>query len=68
MLEENITKWWYKTQEEAPAERNDIGVEYDLVNNLGFNLCVASQSPVMRWSRISEWREVVREEGLKEMN
>ena len=26
----------------------DIGVESDLLNDLGFNLCVAPQSPVMR--------------------
>jgi len=26
----------------------DVGVENDLLNDLGFNLCVASQSPVMR--------------------
>ena len=38
----------------------DIGAEYDLMNNLGFNLCVAPWSPVVRWSYISEWREVVR--------
>jgi len=48
--------------------RNDVGVKYDLVNDLGFNLCVASQSPVMRWSCISERREVIREEVLKEVN
>ena len=48
--------------------RNDVGVKYDLVNDLGFNLYVASQSPVMRWSCISERREVVREEVLKEVN
>jgi len=48
--------------------RNNIGVEYDLVNDLGFNLCIASQSPVMRWSHISERREVIKEEVLKEVN
>jgi len=32
----------------------DVGVEYDLINNLGFNLCVAPQSPVVRWSHILE--------------
>jgi len=25
----------------------DVGAEYNLMNNLGFNLCVASQSPVV---------------------
>jgi len=29
------------------------------MNNLGFNLCVTPRSPVMRWSHILEWREVV---------
>jgi len=46
----------------------DIGVEYDLINNLGFNLCVVPWSPVMRWLHISEWREVVRGEILREVN
>jgi len=26
----------------------DVGVESDLLNDLGFNLCVAPQSPVVR--------------------
>jgi len=26
----------------------DVGAENDLLNDLGFNLCVAPQSPVMR--------------------
>ena len=30
-----------KPQEKTPVEKNNIGVEYDLVNDLGFNLCVA---------------------------
>jgi len=46
----------------------DVGAEYDLMNDLGFNLCVVPWSPVMRWSCISEWREVVREEVPKELN
>jgi len=37
-----------KPQEKTLAERNNIGVKYNLVNNLGFNLCVAPQSLVMR--------------------
>jgi len=32
----------------------DIGAEYDLINNLGFNLYVAPQSLVVRWSCILE--------------
>ena len=30
-----------KPQEKTLVERNDIRVEYNLMNNLGFNLCVA---------------------------
>jgi len=33
---------------------NDIGAEYDLMNDLGFNLYVVPRSPVMKWSRILE--------------
>jgi len=36
-----------------------------LMNDLGFNLCVVPWSLVMKWSHISEWREVI-EEGVKE--
>jgi len=36
-----------------------------LMNDLGFNLCVAPRSPVVKWSHISEWREVVEEGVLK---
>jgi len=43
----------------------DVGVEYDLLNDLDFNLCVVPWSPVVRWSRILEWREVVRKEVLR---
>jgi len=32
----------------------DVGVENDLLNNLGFNLYVVSRSPVIRWLRILE--------------
>jgi len=46
----------------------DIGAEYNLMNDLGFNLCVVPQSLVVRWSPISEWREVVRGEVLREEN
>ena len=34
-----------KPQEKTPVEKNDIRVEYNLMNNLGFNLCVVLQSP-----------------------
>jgi len=30
------------------VEKNNVGVEYDLVNDLGFNLCVAPWSLVVR--------------------
>ena len=45
-------------------EGNDVGVEYDLMNNLGFNLCVVPWSLVVRWSYILELREVVRKRSL----
>jgi len=37
-----------KPQEKTPAEKNNVGVEYDLINNLGFNLCVVPWSLVMK--------------------
>ena len=43
----------------------DVGAEYNLMNDLGFNLCVAPRSPVVRWSHISEWRKVIRREVLR---
>jgi len=54
-----------KPQEKTPAERNNIGVEYDLMNDLGFNLCVAPQSPVVKWLHILELREVIRKRSLE---
>ena len=36
-----------KSKKKTPAEGNDIRVEYDLINNLGFNLCVAPWSLVV---------------------
>jgi len=45
----------------------DIGAEYNLMNDLGFNLCVVPRSPVVRWSCILEWREVMRGEVLREV-
>jgi len=35
------------------------------LNDLGFNLCVAPWSPVVRWLRISEWGKSPRQ-GPKE--
>ena len=46
----------------------DVRAEYDLMNDLGFNLCVVPWSPVMRWLRILEWKEVIRGEVLREEN
>jgi len=46
----------------------DVRAEYNLMNNLGFNLCVVPWSPVVRWSHILEWREVIRGEALREVN
>jgi len=37
-----------KPQEKSLVEKNDVGVKYDLMNDLGFNLCVVPQSPVMK--------------------
>ena len=42
----------------------DIGAENDLLNNLGFNLCVVLQSPVMRLVTYFGVREVVKTEVL----
>jgi len=53
-----------KSQEKTLAKRNNIGVKYDLMNNLGFNLCVVPWSLVVKWSCISELREVVRKRSL----
>jgi len=53
-----------KPQEKTPAERNDVGVEYDLMNDLSFNLCIAPWSLVVKWSHILELREVVKKRSL----
>jgi len=42
----------------------DIRVENDLLNNLGFNLCVAPQSPVMRLVAYFGVVEVIKTEVL----
>jgi len=42
----------------------DVGVENDLLNDLGFNLCVASRSPVMRLVTYFGVVEVVKTEVL----
>ena len=42
----------------------DVGAENDLLNDLSFNLCVASQSLVMRLVAYFGVREVVKTEVL----
>ena len=42
----------------------DVGVENDLLNDLGFNLCVAPQSPVVRLVMYFGVVEVVKTEVL----
>jgi len=44
----------------------DIRVENDLLNNLGFNLCVVPQSPVVRLVTYFRVKEVVKTEVLSE--
>ena len=43
----------------------DVGAENDLLNNLGFNLYVAPQSPVVRLVAYFGVKEVVKTEVLK---
>ena len=42
----------------------DVGAENDLLNDLGFNLCVAPRSPVMRLVTYFGVVEVVKTEVL----
>jgi len=43
----------------------DVGVESDLLNDLGFNLYVVPRSPVMRLVTYFEVKEVVKTEVLR---
>jgi len=43
----------------------DIGTESNLLNDLGFNLCVAPQSPVVRLVAYFGVREVAKTEVLR---
>jgi len=43
----------------------DVGAENDLLNDLGFNLCVAPQSPVVRLVAYFGVKEVVKTEVLR---
>jgi len=42
----------------------DVRAENDLLNDLGFNLCVVPQSPVMRLVMYFRVREIVKTEVL----
>ena len=42
----------------------DVGAENDLLNDLGFNLCVAPQSPVVRLVTYFRVVEVIKTEVL----
>jgi len=44
----------------------DVGAKNDLLNNLGFNLCIAPQSPVMRLVVYFRVVEVVKTEVLSD--
>jgi len=60
---------WYLIVIAKPERRlrgtsKDIGAENDLLNNLGFNLCVVPWSPVMRLVAYFGVREVVKIEVL----
>jgi len=43
----------------------DVGAENDLLNDLGFNLCVAPQSPVVRLVAYFGVKEVVETKVLR---
>jgi len=43
----------------------DVGMKNDLLNDLGFNLCVAPQSPVVRLVAYFGVKEVVKTEVLR---
>jgi len=43
----------------------DVGVENDLLNDLGFNLCVAPRSPVVRLVAYFGMKKVVKTEVLR---
>jgi len=43
----------------------DVGAENDLLNDLGFNLCIAPRSPVVRLVAYFGVKEVVKTEVLR---
>ena len=53
-----------KPPKKTLAERNNIRMEYDLMNDLSFNLCIAPWSLVVKWLCILELREVIRKRSL----
>jgi len=48
--------WW---------RNKDVGAENDLLNDLGFNLCVVSWSPVVRLVAYFRVKEVIKTEVLR---
>ena len=60
---------WYLIVIAKPERRlwqtgKDVGAENDLLNDLGFNLCVAPQSPVVRLVTYFRVMEVIKTEVL----
>jgi len=76
IIDRNYTPFWSKVLRQrgmylAMVKRRlrrrdkDIGVENDLLNDLGFNLCVAPQSPVVRLVTYFRVKKVVKTEVLR---
>ena len=62
---------WYLIVIAKPERRlwqtgKDVGAENNLLNDLGFNLCVAPQSPVVRLVTYFRVMEVIKTEVLSE--
>jgi len=76
MIDRNYTPFWsnvlhqrgmYLVIVERRLQRRgkDVGVENNLLNNLGFNLCVAPRSPVVRLVVYFGVKEVIKTEVLR---
>ena len=76
IIDRNYTPFWSNVQRRrgmylAMIKRRlrrrdkDVGAESDLLNNLGFNLCVAPRSPVVRLVAYFRVKEVVKTEVLR---
>jgi len=76
MIDRNYTLFWSNVLCQrgmylAIVERRlqwrgkDVGVENNLLNGLGFNLCVAPRSPVMRLVKYFGVKEVIKTEVLR---